>query len=175
VTAARRRKLFEQNLPWVRVLARKAIRRLPPSFDVEDLFQIGAAKMWEKIPDWDASRGVPLQGFLVSYVYNQMLMSARGPKYRDATRPPIPDSATTEVSAIDTERAQRFAILADLINGLDAPERDLLHAHFWEGERLTEIAKGRRVTLPALKSECDRVLSVLACRILDREPELLED
>lgn len=174
--ADRRRRLFDQNRAWVLKLARKATRRLPPSFDVEDLAQVGYAKMWEKIPDWDPSRGVPLQGFLHVYVYNAMLMSARGPKYRDATRPPIPERATADIDVpVDAERAQRFSILAEVIGGLDAPVADLLRAHYWEGRSLSEIAASRGITLPALMKLHEEAIVRAGYAIREREPELMED
>src|ERR1700675_2133617 len=78
-------RLFEENLPWAERQARLLKRGLPPSFDVQDLLQIARIEHWRQVQSFDASRGVPYQGYACAAVRGAVLMACRRRHFREAT------------------------------------------------------------------------------------------
>lgn len=77
--------LFEQHQAWAASVARSVRRKLPPSFDIEDLVQEALIEHWKQVQRFDPSWRVPYQGFAWRAVHGAVVMACRRRQYRDAT------------------------------------------------------------------------------------------
>ena len=83
--AAAVEQLVNENLSWAWRRAAAASKRLPPSFDIDDLRQEAVLGLWRAAQKFDATRGVPFQGFAAVYVNGAITMSVRRRNWTAAT------------------------------------------------------------------------------------------
>jgi RNA polymerase sigma factor (sigma-70 family) len=83
--AAAVEQLVNENLSWAWRIAENASRKLPPSFDIDDLRQAAAIGVWTAAQKFDPSRGVPFQGYAAVYVKGAVAMSTRRRHWTAAT------------------------------------------------------------------------------------------
>ena len=69
--------IFELNLSWADRIARAVHRKIPPSFELDDLQQEARIKLWDCCQKFDAASGVPFQAFAYLRVRGAVLMSIR--------------------------------------------------------------------------------------------------
>ncbi len=79
------RALFEENLDWATAIARNVHRRVPPSFDLDDLIQEAHIALWKKSKLYDPGSGVPFRGFASLYVQGAVKMLLRRRHWLDHT------------------------------------------------------------------------------------------
>jgi RNA polymerase sigma factor (sigma-70 family) len=79
--------LFEEHLSWAAAIAKNVHRKLPPSFDIDDLTQEAHIALWRRCQLYDPQneRGVPFQGYAYVYVRGACLMHCRRRNWREAT------------------------------------------------------------------------------------------
>ncbi len=92
----------KEILAWVGAIARRVHRKLPPSFDVEDLEQTALIAHWHCVERYDPSRNDNYRGFAYSTIRGAVLMSCRRRHYREATHEPL--AVTDFASATDGGR-----------------------------------------------------------------------
>jgi RNA polymerase sigma factor for flagellar operon FliA len=80
-----RNRLIEQNLEGVRAIAARLARRLPPSFDRDDLVQQGCLGLIDAADRFDGRPGVTFFAFARRRVAGSMLDYIRRRHWRDAT------------------------------------------------------------------------------------------
>jgi len=77
--------VFENNLGWADKIARAIHRKLPPSFDLQDLEQEARIKLWACAQRYNGKTGVPFQAFAYMAVRGAVLMSIRRRAWTEAT------------------------------------------------------------------------------------------
>lgn len=77
--------LFHENLDWAAAIGRRLTKRLPPSFDKDDLVQVALIEHWRRSQMYDSSTGVPYRAYAYTAVRGAVLMSCRRKHYREAT------------------------------------------------------------------------------------------
>ena len=77
--------LFEEHRVWAESIAKAVRRRLPPSFELDDLKQTALIAHWGCVEQFDPSRGVPYRAFAYMKIQGAILMSCRRRHYREAT------------------------------------------------------------------------------------------
>lgn len=108
-----RNTLFHDHITWVKNLARKAVRLLPPSFETDDLVQAGLIEHWKRTAMFDPSKGVPYRAYAYLSVYGAMLMQCRRRAYRDATCDELePHNPAHNTVAVDDRLRADQAMLA---------------------------------------------------------------
>ena len=80
----------KEILAWVGAIARRVHRKLPPSFDVEDLEQTALIAHWRCVERYDPSRNDNYRAFAYSTIRGAVLMSCRRRAYREATHEELP-------------------------------------------------------------------------------------
>jgi RNA polymerase sigma factor (sigma-70 family) len=156
-TRRARLKLFEEHAPWARSIARAVAKRLPPSFEVDDLEQVAGAELWKQTGLYNASRGVPFQGFALAAVRGACLMSVRRSEYKNATMLTCGDNdridETVEMEAgswsdphFCAEHREAVSRVLRVMACMRTAHRRVLEMHYLDGLPLTECAKrmGRR-------------------------------
>ena len=94
--------LFESNLEWASMVARNVHRKVPPSFDVEDLEQEARIAMWRCCEKYDPfnSKGVPFQAYSYLAVRGACLMYCRRRAWREATHESINPSFAWKICGV---------------------------------------------------------------------------
>lgn len=125
---ARLGKLFDDNHEWAVAIARQVHRKLPPSFDVEDLEQIARIEMWKRCELYDPfnAKGVPFQAYAHVYVRGAVLMHCRRRNWREATHLSLSD-AVQQAGEVETQpiEAPRSPVLDPEQNLIEKRERKI--------------------------------------------------
>lgn len=86
-------RIFTANLTWAETIARNVARKLPPSFNPEDIRQEALMETWKRALLYEASngrpgkdpKGTPFQAYAYMYVRGACLMSIRRRNWTEAT------------------------------------------------------------------------------------------
>jgi len=85
--------LFDEHLEWASAIARKVSRKLPPSFDVDDLEQEARIEHWKRVRMYDSATGVPYRAYAYQPIWGACMMRCRRRNYREATHASLSESA----------------------------------------------------------------------------------
>ncbi len=177
---ARRDALVEQHLYLVKPIAQHVVKRLPPSFDVDDLIAAGqfglirAATRYRPL----AHNQTPFDAFARPRIRGAMLDSVRRKNWDENTREPIPEDyearfddpfAEHVIIEIDTRNARRKdrharlrAPLTVALERLTARQRVVLGAYYAENfESVEDAGEALRLTRREIQSEHDDAVGVL--------------
>jgi RNA polymerase sigma factor (sigma-70 family) len=127
--------LILANIEWAEGIARSFHQRLPPSFDVDDMKQLGLMGLMKAAKRYDPAKNDSFRGFARSYVLGECRMGTRRRNWRAAMAEPLDapeaDAAVVrisqEVCSEDEQRAiwrenRRRAILRRRIRRVLMPE-----------------------------------------------------
>jgi RNA polymerase sigma factor (sigma-70 family) len=162
IPQALRDRLVCEHLWLVDALARRAQRKLPRAFELDDLVSagrmglIGAAERYRP----ELYDGAPFAVFARPAVHGAIMLSVRAVwcdgRGRQAVRPlcealdeapePAHDGAGALRDALDGEK--RVLTLARAVSALPAPAQRLFRAIYSEGERGTVRAAARQLGIP---------------------------
>lgn len=134
--------LFEENREWAATIARNfARRKLPLSFDPQDLEQEARIACWKRSEVYDETRGVPFQAYAYLYVINAVKMAVRRRHWAEAVMPELdpasPDSRPVGEEAIELHRDQaaaerctekQRAMVAGVLDSLPESEKAVVSA-----------------------------------------------
>jgi RNA polymerase sigma factor (sigma-70 family) len=158
---AKRDALVEANLHLVAPIANRIFRKLPPSFDLDDLLATGYLALLHAATRYRPREhgGTPFSAFARPRINGEILNSIRRKNWDENTRPPLDDAPEPSTGPMDTrfdERRLRKRLLR-AIDGLPARPRDraghfqstaakLAEVHEWRaaGEHVEAIATLRR-------------------------------
>lgn len=120
----------------VRGIAVNVSKRLPPSFEIEDLVSVGMVALIQAAERYrpKQNNGTPFSAYARLRVAGAMIDSARWQRYRDSTMTCVDDVAPVAVeSGIEEEidRKRQLAKLAKVIEMLPAGQREAIHKKFW--------------------------------------------
>jgi len=136
--------LFVEHGPWARGIARSLMRKLPPSFDVDDMMQSALIGLWKAAERFDGSMGVPFIAFAHPWVQGECWMAVRRKSYTEATHAELHDTHVGREpgpeAAIQRERV--MAVLRESIEYLPegSRERDLVSLYYLHGWQMVEVA-----------------------------------
>lgn len=85
-----RNALFLDNLAWSEAIGRAVHRKLPPSFDVDDLIQEARIEHWKRCELYDPEKNSSYQGYAYQWIVNAVRMKTRRGAFREATHEPLP-------------------------------------------------------------------------------------
>ena len=74
--------VFEEHQTWAASIERSVRRKLPPSFDVQDLAQIALIQHWRCVEQYDPARGVPYRAYAYFPIRGAVLMACRRREHR---------------------------------------------------------------------------------------------
>jgi RNA polymerase sigma factor (sigma-70 family) len=79
-------KLFDDNVPWAKLVAARVHRKVPPCFELSDLEQEATLAMWKQCQRYDPfnEKGTPFQAFAYLAVRGACLMSVRRRAWRES-------------------------------------------------------------------------------------------
>jgi RNA polymerase sigma factor (sigma-70 family) len=130
---ARRDRLVLAHLALVDEIARAVARRLPPSWDIADLIQVGRLGLLDAATKFDPARGVPFPAYARKRIRGEMYSSARRRSWRDGTHAPLEEAVEPAGDAgIEdaVERGQRAKVVSIAIARLEVREEALVRRHY---------------------------------------------
>ena len=91
-TAEAAQRIFDENLPWALKIARSVIRKLPPSFESDDVLQEARIELWRRAQLYQENNGrpgkdpngTPFQAYAYLAVRGACLMSVRRKNWTEA-------------------------------------------------------------------------------------------
>lgn len=131
--------LFGHYRPWAAGIARSVHRRLPPSFELDDLVQAAEMAMWQAAQKYKPTKGVEFRCYAHAAVNGACYMLARRRNYIEATHEELHEPAVDgpERRVMNWQRAKRaFAQMEDL----PALERQVLRLHYEDSLPMTTVA-----------------------------------
>ena len=167
LSAEARSALIVAHLGLVRSLARKALHRLPPSFEFDDLVQDGVLGLYDALDKWQPDRGVTFGAYARLRVWGAIVQRSRRSHYRNAT---MQDLGAEEVDhildriavhpALDERIHYRecLAQAATAAEKLPAPQREVF-CRYYCGESTAAIAARLQLSetrISQLRAEAER-------------------
>lgn len=143
--------LIAENMDWAERLARAFSRKLPPSFDADDMAQLGLIGLMKAADRYDSAKNDSFRGFAASYVLGECRMGARRRNWREATAEPLDANGVNAVIRIRSEAAQEDAQEAQRAAWRERRRRDLLRAKLHRldahGQRIARLVliEGRSI------------------------------
>lgn len=136
---AARDRLVEEHLNLVRPIAESIFRRIPPSFDLDDLIAAGNLELLHLATRYRPREhgGAPFSAFARPRIRGAIFDSIRRRKWDEATRPSIdgvPEPSidlSIEINTAIDERRLREK-LADAVERLPACQRQVIEAYYAE-------------------------------------------
>lgn len=172
--------LFTEHLDWAVEIAASVKRKLPPSFDIEDLQQTARIEHWKRCESYDPKSGVPYRAYAYVWIRGAVLMSCRRRNYTDNThqeldgvhidKRPLQDEAMLareERRNVSGPRERRkLAKATELIGKLSPADAYLVKRVYLEGQDPVMLAKlwggnpkvmGRRLSKAVAKLKRARI------------------
>jgi RNA polymerase sigma factor (sigma-70 family) len=144
---------FELLVPLVLPIARSVASRLPRSFDVEDLAQIGRLALWRACQRYDAERAATFPQFVRKIVRGAMLDAVRGAPYREATHEVLQSAVHGGEIAVTKSVAICDPFIARAVDELPARQRAVLDLRFCDGLSQFETEEALGVSRRTVRSE----------------------
>lgn len=95
--------LFEAHCAWADQIATNVHRRMPPSFDRDDIRQRAWLGLAEAVAKYEAGKGVPFGAFAFRYVAGGAWMAVRRREYTERTHAELPQNLDVAAPAADPE------------------------------------------------------------------------
>ena len=132
--------LFQRHRPWAAGIARSVHRRLPPSFELDDLVQAAEMAMWQAAQKYQPAKGVEFRCYAHAAVNGACYMLARRRNYIEATHEELHEPAVDgpERRVMDWQQAKQASAH---IEGLPALERQVLRLHYEDSLPMTAVAE----------------------------------
>lgn len=167
--------VFEKNMEWADKIARAVHRKLPPSFDLQDLEQEARIKLWECAQRFNAETGVPFQAFAYMAVRGAVLMSIRRRAYVNATAEELMDTHLDPLGDIESRLKAEYArqaedrkrqrrrkeLIDELIPQLTSIDGYLVRRHYLDGISLEQLSGTWSVELEGLTKRVVRAVRAL--------------
>lgn len=183
--------LFTANQTWAADIARRHHRKIPPSFDVDDLIQIAWIEMDKQTHLYNPAKNNNFQGYAYRAVLGAVQMATRRRHFRNATAEPLDRPEVTKAVRSQSEaqqeadqetqrrewrEARRMRLLKSKLRRLQPEEAQLARLVFIEGQTILTAAASMnldertakrllRTAVKGLKGREDRP-SVGALRLL---------
>lgn len=135
--------LVAVHLDWADGMARSVARRVPRSFQVDDLIQQARLGLWRAAQVYDEARNDNFCAFAHPYVQGAIWMSVRRRHYREATHCGLTEAngAAVEATPVDTVYMREIvAILAAGVAELEPREAAVIRLHYTEGLSMPAVA-----------------------------------
>lgn len=147
----------------VRSWAKRA--QLPPSFALEDLYQVAHLEIAKRLPQYNGEHasGAPLEGYLYTYVLNACKMAVRRRNWTEATHEELPSGAVAETGAPDRElHASRQTKLVRWLIRERLTERQQFCLQHWQagvdaGKIADRLKIPRKRVIEAIESAQERL------------------
>jgi RNA polymerase sigma factor (sigma-70 family) len=167
--------LAEQHYPWAAVLARNVHRRVPPSFDLDDLTQVARIACWRAAMEYQPKRGVEFKKFAYRAVRGAVIMSVRRRAWKEATHAEMPaDVSQQELTREESLNRERvLSSLERAVESLEEPDRGVIRLHFLAGWEMTAVARYLNLGLTSAYQIRSRGLAEL--RSMVKQTVQLED
>ena len=144
--------------PYLSAVVWRVLGPAAPREDVEEVVSDAFLSLWQHREGLNAAQGV--KSYLAAIARNRAT-----DRLRAAAPAPLP---LTELKAEggpgpeeEVERQMFAASLWAAVDGLTPPDNELLRRYYYEGERLKDIAKDLRLSVPAAKTRLCRARKVL--------------
>ena len=150
ILVQRRNALVEENLDLVRPIAVGIHRRLPPSFELDDLLQAGRVGLLDAATKYRPDTGVPFRCYAGIRIRGAILDTVTRRHWRNATHAEL-EAACFEIPAkvepIDVAIARRQfrKKVREAIAQLSEADQQALTMYFGRGAKLAEVARARGV------------------------------
>lgn len=169
---AARNKLVEEHIDLVRPIAAQIARKLPPSFELDDLIAEGYTGLITAAVRYrpQAHGGTPFSAFARKWVRGAILDSVRRKNYVENTRASMEglEAAAPPTVELAIDKARLSKRLMKAVGELPDRLRVVIDLHYGAGLELVEIApKLDRSAWSASKYKAD-ALKELRKRLLDR-------
>jgi RNA polymerase sigma factor (sigma-70 family) len=141
-----------EHIKWAHAIARSIHRKIPGSFDLEDLQQIALLKTWQKWQTWDPAKNDKFQGYAYLAVSGQVKMSLRRQSWFEHSNmigethfesglgEMMKTFDTPESQLVERETAtETKELLRTALESLPPIERFIIRALFFEGLTLKQI------------------------------------
>jgi RNA polymerase sigma factor (sigma-70 family) len=138
---ARRDALVIAHTDLVRGIAVNVSKRLPPSFDLEDLVSVGMIALLQAAQRYrpEQNNQTPFSAYARLRIAGAMLDSARWQRYRDSTMVCVDDIAPVAVESDIDERIdeqRRLKRLAKVVEMLPPEQREAIQRKFWKSRNI---------------------------------------
>ena len=148
---ARRTAYILEHLELVDVIAGSIIRRMPASFELDDLRQAGRVGLINAAARYDRSMNVPFGAYARHRIRGEILEACRRRNWREATHEElyagVRDMRPADVDLDAGIRAgERARLLTMALAGLSPAHRAILRAHYLEQRTVREIGQKAGIT-----------------------------
>lgn len=135
--------LSQQDQAWAERIAAKCARGLPACFTLDDLRQAAVIAAWQALQVWDASKGVPFQGFAYLRVRGACYALTRRRAWTEEHHEQIPEHviAPRDRMLDEIEAEQLRDLVKRNIAWVPYPARTLLELHYLRGWRMSSIGR----------------------------------
>lgn len=149
------RDLPAEHVKWAYGIARAIHRKIPGSFDLDDLQQIAILKTWQKWKTWDPAKNDKFQGYAYLAVSGQVKMALRRQNWFEhsdvvsessfehglTALAKAPDNPEVQLQERETELQfiETTQLLKTAIENLPPIERYIIQALFLEGVTLKQV------------------------------------
>jgi RNA polymerase sigma factor for flagellar operon FliA len=103
----RRNDLVEANIPLIRSVARQVHRKLPPSFELDDLIQSGVLGLIQAAESYDPAGGASFATFARYRIHGAIQDSIRRDQFTESIHAELPASGVVYVDPIEEMIAAR--------------------------------------------------------------------
>jgi RNA polymerase sigma factor (sigma-70 family) len=127
--------LFRTHLDWAAAIACNVHRKMPPSFELDDLVQSAYIELWKRTRLYDPQRNDSFQGFAYLPIRGAVLMGCRRRHYREATHFSLNTAARSANGVHRFEGTGAIASQTTLEDQRHDPEEALLASERTRTER----------------------------------------
>ncbi|MEC7985884.1 MAG: RNA polymerase sigma factor FliA [Myxococcota bacterium] len=154
--------------PMVYSIARRLIRRLPPTVDIEDMVSVGVIGLIEAYDRFDQAKGIPFRAYAELRVRGAMIDELRKQDW-------VPRSVRRRAQELDGLRESLHKRLGRKAKETElADELKMNRQQFVRHRRRARIHSLVSIDQPLASTEACSIRDLLACSGLDSEASLVE-
>lgn len=156
--------LFDSHQKWAEEIARKYLRRLPPSFELADLRQAALMALWRAAERFDPSYCVPFDVYAGRYVLNACRMQARRREWKERTMEELPDTMPAPAAKRPDHQVIRHESADEAyrqMQALPAAYRKVIEGLYWQSQSLMRLAQQMRTSAAGIAKMRDEAVEFL--------------
>lgn len=139
--------LMGLHVGWAERFGRGQVKRLPPSFDIEDLVQAARIGLWKAAARYQAELNDSFRAFASTYVRGEVMMAVRRRNYTEAVHEELGEERCGgETPETLRARGERIEEAGRLLARLGGKDRRILSLVYIDEVPVPQVARRLRVS-----------------------------